>query len=549
MIVGRNPDGRTGGDEGLTLRTDNLPDFLVGVVNTRNLYWLALAVLVAVFVIVTWVQSSRAGHVAAAVRENELRVRVLGLQPYLVKLLIFVVSAVLVCVIGMVFLLLQSGAVPRAVSADLTITLLVMVVLGGVGSRWGAVIGGVFYTILDQRLTALANSDAVEVPAGHPAGTVVGTAVHPRHAVHPGGALPARAASPAPPSGWRSAAAGAARRPRYRDAPRRSWRTPHEQRDAPNQADGLHTLGRWTTDRSLATPHRVAIDDRGCTLRYSELERRAVALAAGFRAAGYGTGDRIATLTGNSSDHVVAFFACAKAGLVLVPLSWRLSPRELAAQLRTRRTAAAAGRRRPRRRSPPRRAPCCRTGRGRRPLGPGGVERSVPPPTRGRPAARPTARRPRRDVRDDDALLMIFTSGTEGASKAAVLTHANCFWNNLSLSRTLDMGSTDVVLAVLPQFHVGGWNIQPLLAWWVGATVVLERGFDPGRVLQLIAERGVTMLMGVPTQYLMLAEHPDFAQRRPRQPAPRRRRRGADAGAAAADLAPRGGWPSARATG
>ena len=106
---------------------------------------------------------------------------------------------------------------------------------------------------------------------------------------------------------------------------------------------------------------------------------------------------------------------------------------------------------------------------------------------------------------------MIFTSGTEGASKAAVLTHANCFWTNLSLSRTMDLGSTDVVLAVLPQFHVGGWNIQPLLAWWTGATVVLERGFEPGRVLQLIAERRVTTLMGVPTQYLMLAEHPDFA--------------------------------------
>lgn len=162
VIVGRNPDGRTGGDEGLTLRTDNLPDFLVGVANTRNLYWLALAVLVAVFAVVTWVQSSRAGHAAAAVRENELRVRVLGLQPYLVKLLVFVVSAVLVCVIGMVFLLLQSGAIPRAVSSDLTITLLVMVVLGGVGSRWGAVVGGVFYTILDQRLTALANSEGIK---------------------------------------------------------------------------------------------------------------------------------------------------------------------------------------------------------------------------------------------------------------------------------------------------------------------------------------------------------------------------------------------------
>lgn len=280
----------------------------------------------------------------------------------------------------------------------------------------------------------------------------------------------------------------------------------------PAAGDGLHTLGRWTTDRSVATPHRIAIDDRGCTLAYHELERRASALAAGFRSAGYRVGDRVATLTGNSSDHVVAFFACAKAGLVLVPLSWRLSPRELAGQLEhaepqlllvegdLESLGAATCALLPHR---PRTAA----------LGPGGVEKSVPPPTRVSPAADgPASEGPgRRDVHDDDALLMIFTSGTEGASKAAVLTHANCFWNNLSLSRTLDMGSNDVVLAVLPQFHVGGWNIQPLLAWWVGATVVLERGFDPGRVLQLIPERGVTMLMGVPTQYLMLAEHPDFA--------------------------------------
>jgi fatty-acyl-CoA synthase len=278
----------------------------------------------------------------------------------------------------------------------------------------------------------------------------------------------------------------------------------------PGHADGLHTLGRWTTDRSLATPHRIAIDDRGLTLTYAELERRAANLAAAFRAAGYVTGDRIATLTGNSSDHVVAFFACAKAGLVLVPLSWRLSPRELSAQLGLAdpqlllveddldALAAAACSLLP---QPPRTAA----------PGPGGVEKSVPAPTRLlRPEMVPAE--PVRAVRDDDALLMIFTSGTEGASKAAVLTHANCFWTNLSLSRTLDMASTDVVLAVLPQFHVGGWNIQPLLAWWAGATVVLERGFEPGRVLQLIAERRVTMLMGVPTQYRMLAEHPDFAQ-------------------------------------
>lgn len=162
VLVRRNPGDSTGGEEGLSLATAGVPDFLVGVSNTRNLYWLALLTLIVVFALVSWIQNSRAGHVAAAVRENELRVRVLGLQPYRAKLLIFVVAGTLAAAVGMVFLLLQSGTVPRQVSPDFTITLLVMVVLGGVGSKWGAVLGGVIYTLADQRLTSFANSAAVE---------------------------------------------------------------------------------------------------------------------------------------------------------------------------------------------------------------------------------------------------------------------------------------------------------------------------------------------------------------------------------------------------
>lgn len=299
-------------------------------------------------------------------------------------------------------------------------------------------------------------------------------------------------------------------------------------------ADGLHTLGRWSTDRAIVTPDRVAIDDRGVTLRYRELESRAAALAERFYAAGYRAGDRIATLTGNSADHVVLFFACAKASLVLAPLSWRLSPTELAAQLEHADPAlllvehefdALAQAAVERLLLPPCRAE----------LGGAGVETKIPAPTRrtatgddgGAPraprvngvdgtvgtfGAGGAAHQGRRPVYDDDPLLLIFTSGTEGASKAAVLTHANCFWTNLSLSRTVELSSSDVVLAILPQFHVGGWNIQPLLAWWTGATVVLERSFDAGRVLQLIAERRVTTMMAVPTQYLMLTEHAAFAE-------------------------------------
>ncbi|WP_226925292.1 branched-chain amino acid ABC transporter permease [Georgenia thermotolerans] len=162
VLVRRNPGKLTGGEEGVGLRTDNVPDALVGVVNTRTIYWVALAVLVAVYVVVTWVQRSRAGHVVEATRENEMRVRVIGQQPYLIRLLTFVIAAALAAVIGMAYLVLQSQAVPQISSADFTITVLVMVVLGGVGSRWGAIVGAVVYTLLDQRLGVFASSAFVD---------------------------------------------------------------------------------------------------------------------------------------------------------------------------------------------------------------------------------------------------------------------------------------------------------------------------------------------------------------------------------------------------
>ena len=161
VLVRKNPGQLTGGDEGLALDTTHIPDFLVGVLQTRNLYWLCLVVLIVVFLITSWFQRSRAGHVVVATRENELRIRVIGIRPYFVTLLAFVIGGVLATLVGMAYLLLQSNATERLVSADFTLTLLVIVVLGGVGYRWGAVIGGVVYTLLDQRLTAFASSDAV----------------------------------------------------------------------------------------------------------------------------------------------------------------------------------------------------------------------------------------------------------------------------------------------------------------------------------------------------------------------------------------------------
>ena len=165
VLVRRNQQV-TGGEEGLRLPVELVPDWLVGVVNTRNLYWVCLAALVVIYLVVLWVDRSRLGHLAQATRENELRVQVLGLSPYRAKLTVFVVAALCASLAGVAYMLLQSGTQPSSVGADLTITVLVMVVLGGVGFRWGAIVGGVLYTILDQRLKVLARSEWIDALPG-----------------------------------------------------------------------------------------------------------------------------------------------------------------------------------------------------------------------------------------------------------------------------------------------------------------------------------------------------------------------------------------------
>lgn len=259
---------------------------------------------------------------------------------------------------------------------------------------------------------------------------------------------------------------------------------------------GSLTLDRWIRERARVTPRRIAIEFDGRLVTYAELDEASDRAASALLAGSARRGDRVATLTGNSPDHVAAFFACAKAGLILTPLSRRLAPAELAYQLddadpfallvepelddlADEALAAASV------------APL------RDPLN--GIW------SRGMPGDQFP------EVSDEDGLLLVYTSGTTGRPKGALLTHANCFWTNLGFDLATGVSGDDVVLQVLPQFHCGGWNVQALLAWWKGARVVLERAFDAGRCLALIAEKRVTTMMGVPSTYLFMAQHPSFA--------------------------------------
>jgi fatty-acyl-CoA synthase len=257
------------------------------------------------------------------------------------------------------------------------------------------------------------------------------------------------------------------------------------------------------------TPDRVAITvfplpgdanrEAPQAVTYAELDHRSEELAAGLVATGLARGDRVATLTGNSAEHVEVLFACAKAGLVLVPLSPRLAPAEVAYEIDDA-------------------APCLllvapkHAGLADAALR---LAREVPPTAELTPAGLDAVRIPSGDARDavvedGDPVMIVYTSGTTGKPKGAVLTHANVFWTNLSFDRISEVTASDVILQVLPQFHCGGWNCQPLLAWWKGARVIIEPSFDAGRALQIIEREKVTAMMGVPANYQFMAGHERF---------------------------------------
>lgn len=161
FLAQANPGGLTGGDTGLVLATAHLPGVLVGVASTPNLYWVALGYLVAALALAWFASSSSTGLVWTAIRDNQLRAEVMGYRPFPFKLASFVLSSVVASAGGVVYLLLVGTAAPSSVaSTSVTVSILVMVVLGGVGSLWGPALGAMVYIYLQQYLLGFSSLPA-----------------------------------------------------------------------------------------------------------------------------------------------------------------------------------------------------------------------------------------------------------------------------------------------------------------------------------------------------------------------------------------------------
>ena len=233
-------------------------------------------------------------------------------------------------------------------------------------------------------------------------------------------------------------------------------------------------LGSWIGRRAAATPRLPAITFDGHTTSYGELLDRIDRLAAELAAGGVGRGDRVGYLGLNDPMFLITLFAAARIGAVFVPLNYRLTAAELGyiladagvhTLLADARYAAVAG-------------PVL-TGPGvRRALALSAVPGWEPLPdllaNRGRLAA-PV------HPRSDEVAVIMYTSGTTGRPKGAMLTHGNLFWNNVNALLSFDVSQDDVSLVAAPLFHIGGLNVTTLVTLQKGGQIVLMPPSIPAR--------------------------------------------------------------------
>src|SRR6185369_10303855 len=113
-------------------------------------------------------------------------------------------------------------------------------------------------------------------------------------------------------------------------------------------------------------------------------------------------------------------------------------------------------------------------------------------------------------VRLEDPCLLLYTSGTTGRPKAAVLTHGNLTWNTVNQLAHLDVLGTDKALCIAPLFHCVGLGQITLPTLFKGGSVEPVAKFDPGTILARIGEAGITSFSAVPTMLEMMCRHDDW---------------------------------------
>ena len=259
-------------------------------------------------------------------------------------------------------------------------------------------------------------------------------------------------------------------------------------------------VGDMLTRSAATRPGQLAVVDADRRWTYAQFNGWVNRLARGLAERGYTRGDALGLASGNSAEFLATYFACAKLGVVCVPINLGWRPDEVAYVLEHSRArglvveAALVGAMQPALAQVPTVADVF-------------VAEELPALESG------DASEPGAYVEDRDPISYLYTSGTTSFPKGVVGSHLAVYLE--SMQGALDSGwnASDRFVAMMPMFHTAQLNAFCTPAVLVGATIFVHRGFDPVRLLDVIEAEGITQIFGLPMMYRAMLEHPSFGGR------------------------------------
>ena len=275
-------------------------------------------------------------------------------------------------------------------------------------------------------------------------------------------------------------------------------------------------IGDFLTKRAELNPDKEALYDATMNKRFSyrELNARANQVCHALQSLGLKHGDRLALLAFNGHEYIESFFGPAKAGMVIMPLNWRLTAKELSFILKDGGAKVMIYH-----------AGFSSIVDELRAMGEEGstiehwicineetVSNSEPDLLDYESLlSEQSSNEPGEKADADDMLFIMYTSGTTGLPKGVVHTHETQLWAVLTIRNTSDGGPSDRYLVLLPLFHVGA--LTPMIVMlYVGCSLVINREFDPVRTWQQIESEKITTTLAVPAMLNFMLQVPNFEQ-------------------------------------
>ncbi|MBN2157231.1 MAG: long-chain fatty acid--CoA ligase [Candidatus Lokiarchaeota archaeon] len=267
-------------------------------------------------------------------------------------------------------------------------------------------------------------------------------------------------------------------------------------------------VGNWSARRAKLTPNREAIVDNIEKKRYTfqQIDDRANQLAQVLIDNGIKIGDRVAILAKNSIDCIDLYFALSKIGAILVPLNVRLSVLELEFLIqKTKPKLLLYGKDMLEKTTELKKKSLVNIY-----YATGVDELDGDPSIRQLFQDKEPVPSNRSALNLEDPSIIMFTGGTTGLPKGAILSHRLIFWNSVNTIISWGLNPEDVQPLLFPLFHTGGWNVLLLPFFHLGAKTILMGDFDPLDTLKIIEEEKCTIVITVPTVFLVMANLPQF---------------------------------------